>query len=36
VPQASQDLAEAVRFILRTSTWSLVPEIVLNRRGAVS
>jgi NAD(P)-dependent dehydrogenase (short-subunit alcohol dehydrogenase family) len=29
------DVAEAVRFLLRTSTWCLVPEIVLNRRGAV-
>jgi NAD(P)-dependent dehydrogenase (short-subunit alcohol dehydrogenase family) len=30
------DVAEAVRLLLRTSTWCLVPEIVLNRRGAVS
>jgi NAD(P)-dependent dehydrogenase (short-subunit alcohol dehydrogenase family) len=30
------DVAEAVRFLLRTSTWCLVPEIVLNRRGAIS
>jgi NAD(P)-dependent dehydrogenase (short-subunit alcohol dehydrogenase family) len=30
------DVAEAVRFLLRTSTWCLVPEMVLNRRGAVS
>ena len=29
------DVAEAVRFLLRTSPWCLVPEIVLNRRGAV-
>jgi hypothetical protein len=31
-----EDVAEAVRFLLRTSSWCLVPEIVLNRRGAVS
>lgn len=30
------DVAEAVRFLLRTSRWCLVPEIVLNRRGAVA
>jgi NAD(P)-dependent dehydrogenase (short-subunit alcohol dehydrogenase family) len=30
------DVTEAVRFLLRTSSWCLVPEIVLNRRGAVS
>ena len=30
------DVAEAVRFLLRTSAWCVVPEIVLNRRGAVS
>ena len=30
------DVAEAVRFLLRTSRFCLVPEIVLNRRGAVS
>lgn len=39
VPQremvSEEDVAEAVRFLLRTSTWCLVPEIVLNRRGAV-
>lgn len=39
VPQeemvSPDDVAEAVRFLLRTSTWCLVPEIVLNRRGAV-
>lgn len=29
------DVVEAVRFLLRTSTWCVVPEIVLNRRGAV-
>jgi NAD(P)-dependent dehydrogenase (short-subunit alcohol dehydrogenase family) len=29
------DVAEAVRFLLRTSSLCLVPEIVLNRRGAV-
>ncbi len=33
---APEDVAEAVRFLLRTSPWCLVPEIVLNRRGAVS
>lgn len=31
-----EDVAEAVRFLLRTSAWCIVPEIVLNRRGAVS
>ena len=31
-----EDVVEAVRFLLRTSRWCLVPEIVLNRRGAVS
>jgi hypothetical protein len=31
-----QDVAEAVRFLLRLSTWCVVPEIVLNRRGAVA
>lgn len=40
VPEAEMvspaDVAEAVRFLLRTSRWCLVPEIVLNRRGAVS
>lgn len=30
-----EDVAEAVRFLLRTSSLCLVPEIVLNRRGAV-
>ncbi len=39
VPQGEMvspdDVAEAMRFLLRTSTWCLVPEIVLNRRGAV-
>ena len=30
------DVAEAVRFLLSTSRWCLVPEIVLNRRGAVA
>lgn len=30
------DVAEAVRFLLNTSRWCLVPEIVLNRRGAVA
>jgi NAD(P)-dependent dehydrogenase (short-subunit alcohol dehydrogenase family) len=29
------DVAEAVRFLLRTSPWCVVPEIILNRRGAV-
>ena len=29
------DVAEAVRFLLRTSSWCLV-AIVLNRRGAIS
>ena len=29
------DVAEAVRFLLKTSRWCLVPEVVLNRRGAV-
>ena len=29
------DVTEAVRFLLRTSSWCLVPEIVLNRRGAI-
>lgn len=32
----AEDVAEAVRFLLHTSRWCLVPEIVLNRRGAVS
>lgn len=32
---APADVAEAVRFLLRTSPWCLVPEIVLNRRGAI-
>jgi NAD(P)-dependent dehydrogenase (short-subunit alcohol dehydrogenase family) len=40
VPQSEmvtvEDVAEAVRFLLRTTTWCLVPEIVLNRRGAVT
>lgn len=31
-----EDVAEAVRFLLRTSAFCVVPEIVLNRRGAVS
>ena len=39
VPEAEMvspaDVAEAVRFLLRTSSRCLVPEIVLNRRGAV-
>lgn len=30
-----EDVAEALRFLLSTSRWCLVPEIVLNRRGAV-
>ena len=30
------DVAEAVRFLLNLSRWCLVPEIVLNRRGAVA
>ena len=39
VPQGEmvtvEDVTEPVRFLLRTSTWCLVPEIVLNRRGAI-
>ena len=39
VPEAEMvspgDVAEAVRFLLKTSPFCLVPEIVLNRRGAV-
>jgi NAD(P)-dependent dehydrogenase (short-subunit alcohol dehydrogenase family) len=31
-----EDVAEAVRFVLRTSASCVVPEIVLNRRGAVT
>lgn len=32
---STDDVVEAVRFLLRTSTWCVVPEIVMNRRGAV-
>jgi hypothetical protein len=32
---STDDVVEAVRFLLRTSTWCVVPEIVLNRRGAL-
>lgn len=32
----ARDVAEAVRFLLRTSASCIVPEVVLNRRGAVS
>ncbi|HYY04982.1 MAG TPA: SDR family NAD(P)-dependent oxidoreductase, partial [Candidatus Limnocylindria bacterium] len=28
-----EDIAEAVRFLLRTSRWCLVPEIVFTRHG---
>lgn len=31
-----EDIAEAVRFLLRTSPCCLVPEIVLSRRGAIA
>jgi len=31
-----EDVAETVRFLIRTSRWCLVPEVVLNRRGAIS
>ena len=33
---STDDVVEAVRFLLRTSTWCVVPEIVLNRRGALA